>query len=275
MAKLMKVCVVLAVLMMTQLGSAPSLSLQAVTSIPAPTEKVIIFRNDDAQIWWRINTFEFITNTLIDNKIPQTIGVIPSINNFTIRSDPDFRNYLNSIKDYTTVELALHGYQHTTNEFASLSQTKAEEKITKGLDIFRSDLGIIPTTFIPPNHAYNDETLSALKNLRFTRFSGGLYNDPSAWQYKPTGILHVPSVTEFYDWDANRQRTTDEITSECQGSLDRYNTCVILFHSWQFTDDETVIVNPNTYKTLLNVIDWTHKKEAEGVKLMTLSQFSK
>ncbi len=237
--------------------------------------KVIIFRDDDAQIWWRVNTFKNITNTLKNNKIPQTIGVIPYAGGSTIGDDVDFKNYLNSIKNYSTVELALHGYQHTDNEFANLSLQQAEQKISSGMTIFKSDLGIGPKTFIPPNHAYNNATLQASKNKGFTRFSADTDVDPYSWKEYPAGLLHVSAVTEFYDWDANRQRTASEITTDCQNALNKYNTCVILLHYWQFTDSDSRLINSTTYQTLLNVIKWVHTKESGGVKLRTIKQYSK
>jgi peptidoglycan/xylan/chitin deacetylase (PgdA/CDA1 family) len=234
-----------------------------------------MFRDDDAQPWYNFNTFKNITDTLINNNISQTIGVIPNASGNSIGSDTTFKNYLNTIKNYDTVELALHGYNHSLNEFGSLSQATAEAKISSGLEIFKSDLNMVPVTFIPPYHAYNTVTVNALKNKGFTRFSTALYNDNYPWQDNLSGLLHVPAVSDFYDWDENRPRTYDEISSDCQKSLDQYDACVILFHSSNFKGSSYAVVDPVLYQTLLDVIEWTHKKESEGVKLMTIGQYGR
>lgn len=258
-------------------GPRYSAKLNVEYNVPGvePAPKVIIFRDDDAQPWWRLNTFKNITNTLINNGIPQTIGVIPGVDGGMISSDPKFKAYLNSIKNNAKVELALHGYAHTPNEFASLSLAEAQGKMIRGITIFSIDLGITPVTFIPPYHAYNDATLDAAKNAGLTRFSTGAYNDRYPWQEKPAGLLHVPSVSDFYNWDEGRYRTADEITGDCQKSLDKSNACVILFHYSMFTDTSSVVVDPARYKVLLDVIGWAKNKEAGGAKLMTIKDYGK
>ena len=238
-------------------------------------EKVIIFRDDDAQAWWSVDlTFKNITNVLIQNNISQTIGVIPNTTEgYWIGDDVNFKNYLNSIKQYDTVELALHGYEHTLNEFENITKNEAEERLEKGIAIFRSELEMTPTTFIPPYGTFNEATLEATKIKGFTKFSSIIGIDNYSWKESYPGLLHVPSTVDFYDWEQNRQRTYDEIITDSQSSLDNYDICVVLMHHWQFSDNDGTI-NQTKYNILLDVIDWVHEKENEGVKLMTIKQYN-
>jgi len=240
-------------------------------TLPIQPIKTIMFRVDDAQPWFNFITFKNITDTLIINRIPLTISVIPYSGGTSIGNDTTLKTYLNTIKNYDTVELALNGYMHTVNEFGYRDQAAEEARISSGLAIFKSELNLVPVTFIPPYHQYNTATVNAAKNKGLTRFSTGSYNDNYPWQEKPSGLLHVPVVSEFYDWDVNRPRTYDQITSDCQISLEKYNACVILLHSGTFNG--SAVVDPVKYKTLLEVINWTHKKESEGVKLVTIKQY--
>jgi hypothetical protein len=240
-------------------------------TLPIQPIKTIMFRVDDAQPRFNFITFKNITDTLIINRIPQTISVIPYSGRNSIGNDTTLKTYLNTIKNYDTVELALNGYMHTVNEFGYQDQAEEEARISNGLAIFKSELNLVPVTFIPPYHEYNTATVNAAKNKGLTRFSTGLYNDNYPWQENPSGLLHVPVVSEFYDWDVNRPRTYDQITSDCQISLEKYNACVILLHTGTFNG--SAVVDPVKYKTLLDVINWTHKKESEGVKLVTIKQY--
>ncbi len=255
----------------------PSPTPTASPTATPPTQpiKTIMFRDDDIQPGYNFDTFKKITDTLITNRIPQTIGVIPYAGGNSIGSDTKVKNYLNTIKNYDTVELAMHGYRHTSNEFGRLNQATAEARIKSGLAILKSDLNLVPVTFIPPYHAYNTATVNAVKNKGLTRFSTALYNDNYPWEENPAGLLHVPAVSDFYDWDENRPRTYDEITSDCQSSLEQYDACVILLHFSDFKGSGSAVVDPVRYQTLLDVIDWTHEKESEGIRLATIKQYGK
>ena len=231
------------------------------------SSKVIIFRDDDAEADWSLFTLQNITNTLINNNIPQTIAVIPGES--PIGTDTQFKNYLNSIKNLSTVELAMHGYDHSIDEFKDLNLSQAEQSLQLGLTIFKSELGITPTTFIPPYFEYNNYTLQACKNKNFTRFSASVSND--YFREYPPGLLHLPGTVDFYDWDKDIYLNSSTIINKCQNSLNDYDTCVLIFHHWQFsTDNKTV--DPALYKILLDVINWSKSKQSQGILLMTMTQ---
>jgi peptidoglycan/xylan/chitin deacetylase (PgdA/CDA1 family) len=251
------------------------LCLQAVPAT-AGNPKTIIFRDDDASVYFCTELLAFITDTLITNGIPHTIAVIPA-NTYgeTLGEDPVVVAYLNSIKANPKVELALHGYEHAPYEFAGLTLTQAQAKISAGLTILGQVLGITPTTFIPPYNAFNTDTFTACKNAGLTRFSAASYNDPHPFAEAPAGLLHVPSTVDFQDWGLGGDfKSSAAIIQEAQNSLDANDVALFTIHFWAFGDENENLI-PAHYQTLLDVISWALQKQSEGVTLMTIGQYSR
>jgi predicted deacetylase len=236
--------------------------------------KAIIFRDDDANAFFCETTLKNITNTLINNGISQVISITPkTMSGYTIGNDINFRNYINSIKGNSRVEIAMHGYQHYDNEFGGLSVSQASSKMAAGLSIFKKDLGISPKTFIAPNDVFNNNTVTACKLNGFNVFSSEMGNDDDSFKMKYCGVLHLPSTDEMYDWENNRFRSASDIIDECQNSLDENHVCVIVLHHWQFSDDGCKTINKCNYNKLLDVIKWAKEQQKTGVKLMTMQQY--
>jgi len=243
--------------------------------------KVIIIRDDDAQGYWTESLFENVTTTLMQSGIAQTIGLIPygSYGNGSYESfstDEYLKAFLLSIANNPLVEIALHGYAHEDHEFLNMNLTEANTKISAGKQHIQTEIGVTTTTFIPPFHEYNNNTLQACIDNGYTVFSSGAYENPYSWTEHPTGLLHVPATVDFYNWDTNTTRTTSQITSDCQTSLDAYNVCVILIHPQELgvaTTDYTT-VDPAQYNTLTEVITWIKAQESQGAELMTLEQYN-
>ncbi|MBN2095589.1 MAG: DUF2334 domain-containing protein, partial [Candidatus Aenigmarchaeota archaeon] len=236
--------------------------------------QVIIFRDDDAQPIWMVNvTLKNLTNTLIQNGIPQTIGVIPNTSSgYSLANDANFRDYLNSIKSEPTVELALHGYNHEENEFKDITLEQAESRIEWGVSLMQSQLGVNPKTFIPPYHEFNENTLNACASHGFTGFSAGV-EEPHAWEEYPEGLFHVPATADFEDWDnGGVMKGSEEVIEDCEDSLNGLNVCIIMFHHWKFSEDGEN-VSPEHYQSMLEVIEWAKEKQSQGAKLMTLGEY--
>ena len=244
----------------------------------AGTPKTIIFRDDDAQAYFSTDLLKFITDTLITNAIPQTLSVIPANSNGdTLTNDLELVEYLNVIKDCPTVELALHGYQHTRHEFEDLTLAQAETNLVAGLAVMSQVLGVTPVTFVPPYNVFNTNTLTACKNKGFTRFSAADYDEPDAWGEAPAGLLHVPTTVDFQDWDNDGQfKSSAAIIQEAQNSLDVNDVAVFQLHFWALGDtNEPQQLVPENYQILLDVINWARQKQTNGVALMTIGQYTR
>jgi len=288
------------------------------------SDKIIIFRDDDAQGYWLVNVFENVTNTLIQNDVSQTIGLIPFMSSSSLYSsevapksgtlasanfqkatsarvskvssalkkasaistvssapagyisfgaDADLKNYLDSIKSEPSVEIAIHGFVHSENEFQSLTYATAKTKIGQGIQDIYSEIGVTPVTFIAPYNTFNTNALKACKDSGMKRFSAAIYSDSNSWKESPSGLLHVPDTVEFYDWDTDTFQSASSIISECQASLDQYNACVMLIHPQEFANADYTAVDSSKYQTLISVLTWVKQQKSQGAKLMTIGQY--
>ena len=253
---------------------AITVGLTSTGSALAAAGQTIIFRSDDAEAYFGLDLLRTITDTLISNGVPQTVGVIPSHpSGDVLGDDPAMVAYLNTIKANPLVELALHGYTHSSYEFDSLTQAQAESRIDSGLAVMNQYLGMKPVTFIPPYNAFSTGTPAACKSRGLTRFSAATFSDTAAWTESPAGLLHVPSVVDFQDWSlGGTVRSASSIINESQAYLDSKGVVVILIHFWSFGDDNGNL-NPAAYQTLLDVISWVRTKQAQGTKLATIAQY--
>ncbi|CDF21486.1 putative uncharacterized protein [Prevotella sp. CAG:617] len=98
-------------------------------------------------------------------------------------------------------EIALHGYDHcyvTTNgglvpknrksEFAGLPLDVQEEKIKKGIDVFRKH-ELEPVVWVAPSHTFDENTLIALKkHTSISIISDGI----AVFPYQDFGFLWLP-----------------------------------------------------------------------------------
>ncbi len=232
---------------------------------PESGEKYIVFRSDDFAAFWSVSSAISITETLRDKGVAQVLSVVPTNVGYTLDDDPVLADYLNIIKDDASIEIALHGYDHSEYEFRDMPYLDARFKIGTGLDILQNVLGIIPTTFVPPYHEYNDNTLRALEMHNISTISSG-YDDfvrGREFEIDEYGILHLPVAAEFYNWWENRVNAAEEIIVPCENAMENHNVCVIMLHHHMFKDANGNM-DPAKVKVLTDVADWAKSKEADG-----------
>lgn len=136
-----------------------------------------------------------IMATLAEREVPRTsILVIPDYHRgWDLRSHPRFVAWLHQLED-DGHELVLHGLEHrdptpwagtlsqklirhiysTEGEFYTLRYQEAVDRISRGLELFRS-VGLTPCGFVSPAWMHNDEVIRAVKQmgLRYVTSLGG------------------------------------------------------------------------------------------------------
>ncbi len=232
---------------------------------PEPSDKFIVFRSDDLAAFWSVSSAIAITETLRERGVPQVVSVVPTNVGYTLADDHVISDYLDIIKDDASIEIALHGYDHSEHEFRDISYADAMFKVQTGLDILQDVPGVTPVTFVPPYHDYNENTLLALKMNNINIISSG-YDDfvrGRAFKVDEHGILHLPAAAEFYNWGENRHNSAQEIENSCEYALENYNVCIIMLHHHMFVDSEGNL-DLGRVKVLTDVIEWAKNKEQEG-----------
>ena len=137
-----------------------------------------IIRLDDACEKRNLERWNRMEHLLDSYDIKPLVGVIPACKDKAMdiyADDADFWNRVDCwrIKGWV---IAMHGYDHVyktssgginpvnaRSEFAGQSLEVQEEKIEKGVSIFREH-GIEPKVFFAPSHTFDDNTLNAIKS---------------------------------------------------------------------------------------------------------------
>ncbi len=245
-----------------------SVSLQTIGNdvfgFPAENKKFIVFRDDDIAPFWSFNMVFNITETFRSRNVPHVMGLIPIPYGIEIGNDTILGDYLKSIKNDPHIEFALHGNGHSVNEFGNLSVREASFRIYEGLDIIEDLTGIRPVTFTPPYHAYNNNTLVALRDNNVSIISSGTDDVYRGVAFREVdGISHLPATTDFYNWDEERYNTVDEIKTSCENAMNVYDGCVILLHHHHFNNSDGN-PDPSKIQVLTDVLEWAKEKEDSG-----------
>lgn len=128
--------------------------------------------------------------------IKPLIGVVPDNQDENLhRAKPagDFWEYVKELQESGWC-VAMHGYQHIYStkkgglfplnhfsEFAGLSYEKQFQMLKSGQEILNRN-GIQTDIFMAPAHAYDKNTLRALRELGFTKITDGFGKSPYFWQ---------------------------------------------------------------------------------------------
>lgn len=137
-----------------------------------------IIRLDDASDYNNLSNWNRMEKILNSYSIKPIVGVIPNNQDPSMvkvyKKNNDFWKKVKQWQNNGWI-IAMHGYNHVyiTNdgginpiqkrsEFAGVSLKKQEDKIRKGIEIFKSN-GIIPDVFFAPSHTFDKNTLLALK----------------------------------------------------------------------------------------------------------------
>lgn len=167
------------------------------------TSMSYFMRLDDACERRNIDNWNRMEAILDLYNIKPLVGIIPHC------EDPKMDNYDFDSSFWKTVTswynkgwaIALHGYNHvcTTkegglnpvnkrSEFAGLPFAEQNEKIKKGVEIFRSH-GFEPKVFFAPSHTFDDNTIKALmESSNIRTISDTIANSI----YSKAGITYVP-----------------------------------------------------------------------------------
>lgn len=164
-----------------------------------------LLRLDDACPTMHHQRWSKIEEILDKYGIKPMVGVIPDNQDRAQMISPADDKFWDKVKNWKAKgwAIALHGYDHcyisnesginpiwNRSEFAGVPLTVQKEKITKGIDIFRSH-GIIPEYFFAPSHTFDLNTLKALEECSDIR----IISDTIATKpYKKHGFIFIPQL---------------------------------------------------------------------------------
>lgn len=122
------------------------------------TFQYVMLRLDDYQAFWKRNLFETVIDKIALQNVPQTIAVIPE----NLSDSQDALKNLKKLQTNHKIELAMHGYNHKSEEF---NKTLEEQLITlkKSLKELKNLGSVKIYSVIPPLDRVNAYTSEAMK----------------------------------------------------------------------------------------------------------------
>lgn len=161
--------------------------------------------------WERFLAFKEILNA---HGICPLLGVVPDNRDENLhrtKAAGDFWEYIRELQE-NGWSIALHGYQHvyTTgrggmfplndfSEFAGVSYEKQKEMIKSGTELLER-YGIRTDIFMAPAHAYDKNTLRALKELGYEKITDGFGKRP----YRFRGMCFYP-ISFMLSWSLKKK----------------------------------------------------------------------
>lgn len=119
--------------------------------------------------------------------------IVPNFQNqFPIDTDQSFIEWMLNEKAKGS-ELALHGIEHQYAEFFRFDKIQAAAALTRGMTLFESAFGFVPTGFVPPQWQMSRGALSAVweQGFQYTETLRAFY---------PQGKQPIPTFPINYDW---------------------------------------------------------------------------
>lgn len=176
-----------------------------------------IFRLDDitpAMDWGR---FWALLQLFKRHGIKPLLGIVPDNRDPNLNRGPahaDFWEILRSLKSADDIDIAQHGYQHILVHRPKASILGPSEGIRKEVSEFAGDTyndqafrikegrlileknGLSTNHWMAPNHSYDGNTLSALRDNGFTALSDGV----ALFPYTEGGLVFVPQTSWKPRW---------------------------------------------------------------------------
>ncbi len=216
-----------------------------------PQTPTIILRLDDIQA----NVYKDIRFTLIDEILQRNMSLVVALIPKNIEYDRELRDYLREKSIDTKIEIAQHGALHDAEEFKTMDEQEAVERIQEGFKKINRNIGVYPLTFVPPSNEYSSGTIAALKKIGFKTVSA-----KENEYYFDGDLFFLGKTTETYDFANSRFISAEEVIDACEEGLALRNICVITIHPQDYLDDQDEI-DEERYQEFIKLLDELKKKD--------------
>jgi peptidoglycan/xylan/chitin deacetylase (PgdA/CDA1 family) len=234
----------------------------------------VAFRLDDVQDYFLNGAQIDILNLFEQKHASLTIGVIANV----FGDDPKLVPLIQgALKDESfDLEVANHSWTHRI--MTSLTKGQQEDDFAKSNKKIRDVLGVTPTTFIPPENLYDDNTIATMKKNNFTQISSHTSTGQPPLFVK-SSLYYFPAATQTSILDrqeANwKVQSIDKVLDGINESLFNYGYAVVMMHPHEFSTYSDGVyqnkVNQTHVQQLGLLID---KVRSQGLKMVTVDEIS-
>jgi peptidoglycan/xylan/chitin deacetylase (PgdA/CDA1 family) len=232
----------------------------------------VAFRLDDIQDFFLAPAQLGVLSVFDQKETPLTLGIIGSV----IGTDQKIISTIKTALASDDVEIANHIWRHTL--YTKMTKSDQESDLLQTNKRISDVFGIAPTTFIPPQNLYNNNTISILKSNKFTHIShgeDGSTQEPKKFQKSSFYEFPAFAYTAKLNPDTGiwRQLSTAQVLTKIDDSIFNYGYAVVMLHPYEFSVYEngsyTNKVNATKIQELGALIDMVH---AAGYTTMTINQ---
>src|SRR3954454_5959784 len=254
----------------------------------------VIFRMDDIQDYWIEQGQIAPMDLFLSKNQSLSLGLIMN----GLGNDSKIINKVKEGFNRGLFELALHGWNHT--DYTKLS----EQEQSKSLDLANTKLVSLfsnkSSIFIPPENAFNNDTLKAMQQNGIEvistagyaedAFDGGksIFNASSISINQSNGassnhslVFHLPETSSFKNYDQGKwiKNPVNSIISNVTDNINKYGYAVITLHPQDFVksdnnDTFTNQVDENQIKDLSTLIDYFVSKNIPIASFSNISYLS-
>ncbi|MES0051318.1 MULTISPECIES: DUF3131 domain-containing protein [unclassified Mesorhizobium] len=162
------------------------------------TNRLIVVRVDDLRVDRDTDPSHMaFVYDLIESGYPVTDAIIPAPRSGRLSTDEKIKAFLRAMLPEKHYDIAAHGWNHTPQELLGNSSQKDFDLIRDGIsEVYRST-GKFPTSYIPPNDAFDDNTLNAVAATGTPVFSAEKGDLRWFSGIDRRGILHVSNTMKF------------------------------------------------------------------------------
>lgn len=228
-----------------------------------------IFRLDDITPGMHWGKFWALLSLFRAHNIKPLLGVVPDNQDSSLEVAPhhsDFWEVMRQLRDDDCVDFAQHGYQHNLypapraaildlsfgikemSEFAGFPYDIQRQKIRNGKEILERN-GIHSTAWMAPNHTFDHNTLTALRDEGFRSVTDGI----SLFPYAAHGLIFIPQQSWKPRWMPCGVQTvcihTNEMTPLAIRALRHFLRRPYIFSRFS---DEVRRFTPNSARALLD-----------------------
>ncbi|MDH3610553.1 MAG: polysaccharide deacetylase family protein [Nitrosopumilus sp.] len=241
-------------------------------SSPEPCN-CVAFRLDDIQDHFLDDVQMEIINSFLEKDVELTIGVIGD----KIGNDQKLVSYLKYNKNNPYLKFANHGWEH--EDFSHFSKENQEMLILRTNEKITTLFGVESKVFIPPFNSYNEDTISALKSLKFTHLSSELDAATPPFPLSGQKLYHFPETAFTGDLNkddmkflgVSHQTTLKQINE----SIEEFGFAVVTLHPQEFSKfydgSYQNEINPQQFKELNLLLS---KLKDENIKITFLDEIN-
>ncbi|MFY3741740.1 MAG: peptidoglycan/xylan/chitin deacetylase (PgdA/CDA1 family) [Candidatus Nitrosomirales archaeon] len=211
------------------------------------------FRLDDIQDYFTRDAQKDLINMFLEEDAPLTIGVIGGF----LHEDKDLIQFLQNAVSSGTIEVANHSWDHKDHSAKTLDEQK--DSIVKTNERIEELFGTQANTFIPPENAFNNDTLSVMKEAGLTHLSGSIFVRADTPPYplkNGDSIFHFPQTAFVSNVNATTGKweifSNEQVLEMIRASIKQYGFAVISMHPVAYYDkqDSKYVYHKETMQAL-------------------------